>query len=154
MNNIKFKEGVMILKRFLLFYFLIFLLILGCKKNTKSINSTNSFPNNKEINTANTKTSNKAVFIPDKVIQITAEKYRFIPDTITVKKGTKVRLQVKSIDTTHGFAILEMKINEKLKPGRVVNIDFVADKPGEYTYFCSVPCGPGHRQMRGKLIIK
>ena len=96
----------MALKRFLLFYFLTFLLIFGCKKSTKSINSTNSFQKNKEINTVNAKISNKGIFIPDKVIQITAEKYRFIPNTITIKKGTKVRLQVKSIDIIHGFAIL------------------------------------------------
>lgn len=144
----------MALKRFLLFYFLTFLLIFGCKKSTKSINSTNSFQKNKEINTVNAKISNKGIFIPDKVIQITAEKYRFIPNTITIKKGTKVRLQVKSIDIIHGFAILELYINEKLAPSKVVNIDFIADKPGEYTYFCSVPCGKGHKQMKGKLIIE
>ena len=119
-------------KKILLFKFLIILIILTVNMNFNALNN----------------------FTPDKIIKITAERFKFTPDTITIKKGIKVRLQVQSTDVTHGIAIKGLKINKKLKPGQIVNIDFIADKPGEYTYVCSVPCGKGHKQMRGKLIVE
>ena len=32
--------------------------------------------------------------------------------------------------------------------------EFIADKKGEFEMFCSVYCGQGHGQMKGKLIVK
>ena len=89
-----------------------------------------------------------------KEFDITAKKFEFIPSTITVNQGDKVRLNIKSVDVTHGFAISEFGISENLRPGKTVTVEFTADKKGEYTFFCSVYCGGGHSGMRGKLIVE
>lgn len=89
-----------------------------------------------------------------KEFDITAKRFEFIPSTIKVSKGDKVKLNVKSIDGTHGFAISEFGINENLKPGVTKTIEFTADKTGEFTFFCSVYCGSGHSGMKGKLIVE
>ena len=89
-----------------------------------------------------------------KEFSITAKTFEFIPNEIVVNKGDHVILHIKSIDVTHGFAIAAYDINEQLNPGEEVKVEFVADKAGEFSFFCSVPCGSGHPRMQGKLIVK
>ena len=85
---------------------------------------------------------------------MTAKQFAFEPSTIEVNKGDKVRLIVTSADVPHGIAIPEYGINERLDPGKPVTIEFTADKQGTFTAFCSVFCGSGHSDMKGKIIVK
>jgi heme/copper-type cytochrome/quinol oxidase subunit 2 len=41
-----------------------------------------------------------------------------------------------------------------VKKGQKTEINFVAEKAGEFAIVCSVYCGPGHAEMKGKLIVK
>ena len=89
-----------------------------------------------------------------KEFDMTARQWEFEPSTIRVKEGDKVRLNIKNEDVTHGFALFEFDVNERLAPGKTTTIEFTADKAGEYIFFCSVPCGKGHGDMKGKLIVE
>ena len=89
-----------------------------------------------------------------KEFTITAKQFQFEPSTIEVNKGDKVRLIVTSTDVPHGISIPEYDINERLNPGEPVSIEFTADKEGTFTAFCSVFCGSGHSNMKGKIIVK
>lgn len=89
-----------------------------------------------------------------KEIKVTAKQFAFEPSTIEVNKGDKVRLIVTSTDVPHGIAIPEYGINERLDPGKEVKIEFTADKQGTFTAFCSVFCGSGHSNMKGKIIVR
>ena len=88
-----------------------------------------------------------------KEFKMTSKQFSFEPGVIEVNKGDKVRLIVTSIDVPHGIAIPEYGINERLDPGKPVTIEFTADKQGTFTSFCSVFCGSGHSNMKGKLIV-
>lgn len=94
------------------------------------------------------------VVAPSKEFRMTAKQFAFEPSTIEVNKGDKVKLTVTSIDVPHGFAIREYGINERLDPNKPVVIEFIADKQGTFTFFCSVFCGSGHSSMKGKLVVK
>lgn len=85
---------------------------------------------------------------------ITAKQFEFIPSTIAVNKGDKVKLSINSADVTHGFSISEYGINENINPGKTTIVEFTADKAGEFTFFCSIYCGTGHKSMKGKLIVQ
>jgi len=85
---------------------------------------------------------------------IVAKNWEFDPAEITVNKGDTVRLLITSVDVDHGFAIPEFGVSEKLSPGEEVTVEFVADKTGEFTFFCNVFCGSGHQEMRGRLIVQ
>lgn len=89
-----------------------------------------------------------------KEFKITAKDWDFTPGTITVKKGDKVRLIVTSTDIEHGIAIRDYGINVKLMPNKPETIEFVADKAGTFSFNCSVPCGEGHREMKGVFIVE
>jgi|SRR3989344_446514 len=89
-----------------------------------------------------------------KEFKITARQFAFEPEVIEVNKGDKVRLKVTSMDVPHGIKIEEYGINERLEVGKETVIEFTADKEGSFTSFCSVFCGSGHSNMKGKLIVK
>lgn len=111
---------------------------------------------NRNASIAPTRNGNQSITsqAPLKEISITAKSWEFVPATIAVRQGEKVRLKIKSVDVDHGFAIPDFKVNETLSPGKETVIEFVADKKGEYAFFCSVVCGQGHRDMKGKLIVE
>ena len=87
-------------------------------------------------------------------IQLTAEKYDFKPDTVTVNKGDRVKLVITAMDHDHGFRIDAFHINQKLPKGQAVTVEFMADQEGEFTFQCSQFCGLGHKKMKGKLVVE
>ncbi len=89
-----------------------------------------------------------------RTIKIIAKRWVFEPAEIKVKKGEKVRLKITSIDVAHGFSLPEFAVNEVLKPGKEATVEFVADKTGRFSFFCSVQCGSGHSDMQGMLIVE
>ncbi|HIE36603.1 TPA: cytochrome C, partial [Candidatus Geothermarchaeota archaeon] len=80
------------------------------------------------------------------------------PDIIRVKQGDIVRIYATNVETTpdatHGFSICEYNINASLEPGETATIEFVADKPGVYAFYCSEFCSPLHLEMAGWLIVE
>lgn len=89
-----------------------------------------------------------------RVIQVTSENWKFTPNVITAKKGEKVQLQVTGISGVHGFAVPDLGINVPVAPGQTVTIDLPTDTVGTYAFFCSIPCGPGHFDMTGQVVIE
>ena len=85
---------------------------------------------------------------------ITARQWQFDPDTIRVKQGDIVSLEITSIDVEHGFSIDEYDVSVKLQPGRTASVSFRADKTGTFRFYCSVFCGAGHQAMEGKLVVE
>lgn len=91
---------------------------------------------------------------PAKEIVIQAKNWEFTPSVITVNQGDSVSLKITSIDVDHGFALPDFGVAASLKPGKTETVVFTADKKGEFTFFCNVFCGAGHKEMKGKLIVQ
>jgi|TARA_B100002003_G_C14092751_1_gene525583 cytochrome c oxidase subunit 2 len=89
-----------------------------------------------------------------KEFSMTARQWEFDPNTIIVNQGDTVKLTITSADVTHGFNLPDFGIRERLDPGKTVEIEFVADKKGTFTFACHIPCGRGHGGMSGKLIVE
>lgn len=95
----------------------------------------------------------KPVVSAAKEFNMTAKNWDFEPSNITVKKGDTVKLHIKSVDVDHGFTLSAFGVSKTLKPGETVTVEFVADKVGNHSFFCSVFCGAGHKEMRGTLTV-
>ena len=89
-----------------------------------------------------------------KEFEVIARNWEFVPSTITVNKGDTVTLHLKSEDVTHGFLLSAFNVRETLAPGERVDVTFVANKQGTFSFICSVFCGSGHDSMSGKLVVK
>jgi cytochrome c oxidase subunit 2 len=86
-------------------------------------------------------------------IRVTARRFEFQPKTITVRKGDRVRLVIRSLDGDHGFAIDALGISKEVTRDRDGVVEFTPEKEGRYKFYCSVFCGDGHDKMVGELIV-
>jgi cytochrome c oxidase subunit 2 len=89
----------------------------------------------------------------EREIHITAKKFEFTPDTITVKKGESVVLVVSSQDRKHGFNLRAFGIRADINPGETARIQFNPNKTGKFTFSCDVFCGEGHEDMAGTIVV-
>jgi cytochrome c oxidase subunit 2 len=87
-------------------------------------------------------------------IAVSAKKYEFNPNVITVKKGEPVRLVLTATDRDHGFKIEALNIDVRLKKGEPTPVEFTADTAGKYEFKCSKFCGFGHGRMKGELVVE
>ena len=97
--------------------------------------------------------ANPAATQPVHEIAVVAKQFSFEPALIQVAAGEAVRLVIRSADSTHGFAIRELKIDQRIpKNGEAVTVEFTAPPPGRYEIACSELCGSGHGRMRAALV--
>ena len=88
------------------------------------------------------------------VVKITASKFNFTPDHITLVKGQPVTLQLTSSDRIHGFMIRTLKIDTDVKPGKVTEITVTPQAAGTFTAICDHYCGLGHGNMKMKVVVE
>ena len=91
---------------------------------------------------------------PDIIVEVTAQKFKFVPEKIRVRKGQLVELRLTSTDTKHGFELKSYGIRTELPQGQSVAVRFLAEEIGEVPFQCAVFCGLGHFGMDGKLIVE
>lgn len=91
-------------------------------------------------------------------VYMSAMRSRFTPDVIRAKKGDRVMIHVTNIeqtaDATHGFAIPGYNVQASLDPGEVVTLEFDADKPGSFAFYCTEFCSALHLEMQGWLLVE
>lgn len=91
-------------------------------------------------------------------VKVLAVRSTFYPQKIEVTQGDLVTLHVTNIEETrdelHGLAIGEYNQNIVIDPGETKTIEFVADRPGVFPYYCSNFCSALHQEMQGYLLVK
>jgi cytochrome c oxidase subunit 2 len=92
-------------------------------------------------------------FAAEQVIQLTAKKFEYSPNEITVKKGQPVVIEIVSLDRKHGFTIPDLKVRSDVKPGAENVVRFTPDKAGTFNFHCDLFCGSGHEGMAGTLVV-
>lgn len=87
-----------------------------------------------------------------KEFRVTGQNFSFIPSTITVKKGDKVKIIFENSEGFHDFKIDEYGVaTKKTKSPTTEVLEFTADKAGSFEYYCSVG---EHRSMGMKGTFK
>jgi cytochrome c oxidase subunit 2 len=87
-------------------------------------------------------------------IVITAKKFEFDPDVITVRQDERIKLVITALDHDHGFKIDAFRIDQLLKKGEPKTIEFTANTTGTFPFQCSHFCGLGHKGMKGELVVE
>ena len=92
------------------------------------------------------------------LVKMVAVRSSFEPAKIEVNQGDHVTIYVTNIEQTtdelHGFGLGEYNLNVVIDPGEMKVIDFVADKPGVFPYYCTNFCSALHQEMQGYLLVK
>jgi cytochrome c oxidase subunit 2 len=95
-----------------------------------------------------------AASAPERVIAVTAERFKFTPAVIELKAGETVVLEITSLDRKHGFQVPDLNVDESIEPGKVTRVRVTAAKAGTIPFHCSVFCGSGHEEMAGEMVVK
>ena len=90
----------------------------------------------------------------EKIIQVTAERFKFTPAVIELKLGEPVVLELTTLDRKHGFQISDLNIDESIEPGKVTRVRISPAKAGTFLFHCDVFCGSGHEEMAGEIVVK
>ncbi len=91
---------------------------------------------------------------PARVIEITAKRFEYTPNVITLKRGEPVILRVRSADVTHGFFSRQLKIDELIEPGKTVDVKITPQTAGTFTLICDHFCGSGHGNMKMSIVVE
>lgn len=93
---------------------------------------------------------------PVKKIQLKGENCTWTPDTIRVKKGTHVILDVESVDWDYNFNLKGFDLRFIIPEGKTVTAEFYASKTGEFEFGCYIEKGQRYMWggMVGKLIVE
>ena len=85
-------------------------------------------------------------------LAVSGDGFRFQPASITISAGEPIAIEFTSGDILHDFVIDELDAHVVAEVGETAQTGLIADRPGTYTYYCSVP---GHREagMVGTLIV-
>ena len=94
----------------------------------------------------------------DVEVFMTVVRSHFTPEHVEIKEGDNVTWHITNIerayDATHGFAIPGYNINVSLEPGEHQTIEFVADMPGTFSYYCTEFCSALHLEMKGYMLVE
>ena len=83
---------------------------------------------------------------------------RFTPDIVQAKVGDRIIVHLTNVeqtpDATHGFAVPTKNVMVSLDPGETTTVEFTADKPGSFSFYCTEFCSALHLEMQGWLIVE
>ena len=84
-----------------------------------------------------------------RTIEMTAQRFAFEPNEITVKKGQPVILVIKSKDVVHGLVIDDLGVRTTdVKKGEGTELKFDPETTGTFEGKCAHFCGKGHGSMK------
>ncbi|HEY3052440.1 MAG TPA: cupredoxin domain-containing protein [Thermoanaerobaculia bacterium] len=86
-----------------------------------------------------------------RVVTISAKRFEFTPNQITLKRGEPVTLRVSAEDRDHGFFQKDLKIALDLTPDHASEVTITPDRAGRFVAICDHFCGSGHGNM--KMVI-
>ena len=89
-----------------------------------------------------------------RLIRIEAVKFEFRPDTIELKLGEPVVLELVAPDVEMGFDAPGLNLHADLLPGKPARLELTPAKAGDFEFVCDVFCGSGHEDMGGVIKVR
>jgi plastocyanin len=108
-------------------------------------------------------TALNAAPLPARSIAVRLGDYRFTPDSLSVKDGETVQLELTNTDklTPHNFTLKAetagLDVDVDVSPGQTETVDITPLAPGTYTFYCNKKLifFKSHRDrgMEGTLVV-
>jgi cytochrome c oxidase subunit 2 len=86
-------------------------------------------------------------------VEVTASRFNFAPNEITLKVGQPAVIKLKSADVAHGLRFRELNQEVKIPKGGTAEMSFTPSQAGDFVGQCSSFCGSGHGGMKLTLHV-
>jgi heme/copper-type cytochrome/quinol oxidase subunit 2 len=89
-------------------------------------------------------------------VYLMAQRFSYVPSVLRLKAGQTYRFRMMSIDVNHGASIHTGFAGHIMRrPAMVLTeMEMTFSETGEFMMYCTVYCGAGHDQMKGKIIVE
>ncbi|WP_036516965.1 cupredoxin domain-containing protein [Nevskia soli] len=88
-----------------------------------------------------------------RLIKVSARRFVFSPDHLTIKKGETVDIELSTADVLMGFSVPDLNARSDIPPGQVMHLKLTPDKVGTFVFLCDIFCGSGHENMSGSITV-
>jgi heme/copper-type cytochrome/quinol oxidase subunit 2 len=88
-----------------------------------------------------------------RTFSVTARKYRFSPARIEVTQDDLVKIELRTEDIPHSWTVDEYRIAKRVSPDQPVTLEFRADQPGTFRFYCNLTIDEGCKDMQGELVV-
>jgi len=89
-----------------------------------------------------------------RVVEITAKRFEFVPNVVTLTKGEPVTLRVTSLDRAHGLLVKALHIDLDIEGGQSAEVTFTPTEGGTFPAICDHYCGSGHGGMKMTFVVQ
>lgn len=91
---------------------------------------------------------------PVRVVDITAKRFQFTPSEVTLRRGEKVKLVLRSEDAVHGFFSRALGIDTEIRPAAPTEVVLTPQVAGRFLTICHHFCGSGHGNMNLTFVVE
>jgi len=89
-----------------------------------------------------------------RVVEISAKKFEYAPNVVTLKKGQPVTLRVTALDRPHGLLVPAFHLDLDATPGTPAEATFTPAEAGKFDAICDHYCGSGHGNMKMSFVVE
>ena len=89
-----------------------------------------------------------------RVLEISAKKFEYSPNVITLKKLQPVTIRVTALDRPHGLLVPAFHIDLDAVPGTPAEATFTPAEAGKFEAICDHYCGVGHGNMKMTFVVE
>lgn len=86
-------------------------------------------------------------------VKMTVKDWEFSQKVIKAHVGDTVRITLTDTSGRHSFALPDFSVNVPIKKGEKKTFSFKVTKKGTFVFYCGIPCGDGHENMKGNIIV-
>jgi heme/copper-type cytochrome/quinol oxidase subunit 2 len=88
-------------------------------------------------------------------VYLMAYQWGFAPAVLRLEAGVPYRFRMMAVDITHGvsFQLGKGARVVRLRPGALVEQEYLFSRAGEHLVYCTVYCGLPHDRMHARLIV-
>ncbi len=89
-------------------------------------------------------------------VYLMAMQFSYLPNVLRLERGVPYRFRMMSMEVNHGASIHTGFAGHIMRrPAQTMSeMVMTVPEPGEFMIYCTVYCGMGHSQMKGKIIVE
>ncbi len=89
-------------------------------------------------------------------VYMMAMQFYYLPNVLRLERGVPYRFRMMSMEVNHGASIHTGFAGHIMRrPAQTMSeMVMTFPEPGEFMIYCTVYCGVGHSQMKGKIIVE
>ena len=89
-----------------------------------------------------------------RVVEISAKRFEFTPNVVTLKKDEPVTIHFTSTDRAHGLLVKALKIDLDADSEQPSEITITPHETGTFGAICDHYCGSGHGNMKMTFVVE